>query len=400
MPAIRTQSTNKPATRPKRRFSSPLLPSAILLMGDGLLERAQEEGDRATQNAEVTQLRDVARAAPLDKEKMWAFLHEVEDYEELYGRYVADAENDALIARRDELLRALLERREIISFTPLWDIQTLSEYKHDVDCFEAEFRMSADPDDLYSKSIHLQCAAVEYYESLMDAAKGDMEVASEIAGKSFRFTVANPYASNDRRRRTFDNQLRHLLAYFRLADGTFDLQQFPPTLGRRHWVFSLPNPYGPLTQDRLDYWCYRQVYRDEVLEEVEAARADASKPPKRGSSMVSPSTFEKMALLLDVVYLPPIAPIMEGSGLGLQERYKARRSLKTLPCLPPSPFDRKISRRRRHHTKPPTPTAANAPIPMPMPPPTASGISHIIRQLLRREQAIRAQWEMDTFGYR
>ncbi|KAJ7511212.1 hypothetical protein B0H11DRAFT_2215050 [Mycena galericulata] len=331
MPALRTQKSHLRAQaihpRPKPRLSSPHLPEALLPRGDRALLQAAQEGDRAMLNADVSRLQDAAIAAPLDKVKTRDYLHLLDDYQNQYGDFVRDADNTAFLTRREEALASLWARRETIALTPLSDNDKLIDYFDDVDCFEAEFGMSADSNDDNSVTIDLKRQALTQYQELMHRADDDLHRASDYAGEMFQFRVHNPFAKDDDRRLTFDGKLRSLLASFRRDDKKFDITKFPNTLTRDHWMFYLPNPYPQMTQRRLDYWCYRFIFREQVLKEVEQARELASNAGPAGSTVPS----------VDLC----------GQAGGLSGGVKARRSLKTLPCLPPSPYDRKIARRHR-----------------------------------------------------
>ncbi|KAJ7454291.1 hypothetical protein B0H11DRAFT_2244947 [Mycena galericulata] len=372
MPALRTQKSHLRAQaihpRPKPRLSSPHLPEALLPRGDRALLQAAQEGDRAMLNADVSRLQDAAIAAPLDKVKTRDYLHLLDDYQNQYGDFVRDADNTAFLTRREEALASLWARRETIALTPLSDNDKLINYFDDVDCFEAEFGMSADSDDDNSVTIDLKRQALTQYQELMHRADDDLHRASDYAGEMFQFRVHNPFAKDDDRRLTFDGKLRSLLASFRRDDKKFDITKFPNTLTRDHWMFYLPNPYPQMTQRRLDYWCYRFIFREQVLKEVEQARELASNAGPAGSTVPSCTFYGQLCLLFNerletsvcfqTLTLNDVNERVEaaldvewvdlcGQAGGLSGGVKARRSLKTLPCLPPSPYDRKIARRHR-----------------------------------------------------
>ncbi|KAJ7747629.1 hypothetical protein DFH07DRAFT_775953 [Mycena maculata] len=219
-----------------------------------------------------------------------------EDYEDLYGKYIRDADLPAAIAERDSQLDSLIQCHPVIALTantPLSDSETIWDYTRDRDAYEAKYKMSADVDDDWHEVVDFKCAAITFYEELMTKA-------SDLAGKDVHFCVVNPFPLNDEHRIVLDHQLRGWLLRSRRDD--FDISTFPPTVGLPTWKFQMPNVYPEYSLSRLEYFCFRKVFQERVEAKMAAANADA-KWGKPTPSVIAPSMFYCKDFIVPGVYV-------------------------------------------------------------------------------------------------
>ncbi|KAJ7652933.1 hypothetical protein B0H17DRAFT_1214854 [Mycena rosella] len=301
MPAVRTQN------KPLPRLTSPFLPASVMPRIDSRqgsrhhqLRLLAEEEERAVLNEQVYMNRALANRFPDDAIKAMEFKFSLDDYEERFGKF-----------------NELTERRQDVVY--LSHISHKSELLQYFEDFEAEFGFQFEVDDNMRKILSNKEKILAEYTTLMDRVDGDRGAACDIAGNGYRFTVKNPFPGADERRAEFDTTLRRIYARCRL-DGA---SPHKATLNAKLFVFDLPNTHPERHDEHLTYYCQWEW----VLSGVASG--------------------------FDVVSPPPLP----------HDCFKARRSLKCLPLLPRSPFDRKV-RRRAPKVRPAMRSAAPAVLPM------------------------------------
>ncbi|KAJ6553755.1 hypothetical protein DFH09DRAFT_1085513 [Mycena vulgaris] len=352
-----------------RRLSSPLLPHTILpsiqsrqAARNTELRHAAEEDERAFLNKVVYRLGKDAAASPNDEVIAATYHFKREDYEEQYGKYIPDAENADWFSRKERMYLDLLDMRAqtgeahlndglfladtlLEHFSHLHHRAELWAYFDAVHAYEQEFGLAFEVDDVDDHTFRMKRKVLVEFDRLMSRHEGDVCAALEAAGRPFTFSVANLFAGNDERR------------------VDFDMRRSTRTIG---WIMQCraTPPSANISAGRVWY--------HEVKEIVKAARKEAALP-KSARSTLSMRTFYGHYWIgrsdPAVIGWRPfdgsrptlwtVATIDSGLGKlwGVVWLYKdrslpftmsltARRSLKCLPSLPASPFDRKITRHR------------------------------------------------------
>ncbi|KAJ7080148.1 hypothetical protein B0H15DRAFT_804139 [Mycena belliarum] len=310
MPPTRNQ-------RSLRRLSSPLCPPYVLPPSARLIE--EEEEDRARMNKEVCALMAAASGAPEGSTEVLEAEHAMDDYEELYGTFIADAENDAWHVRKSEAYGKLLELRARAAECSFNDrVHELEDYFAAVDAYKTEFDTSFDVEDEWTDSLQLQKLLIRAYHELMLRSNGDLQKASLLAGRRVIPDVVNPFPAGDPRRAELDTKLRQLHAYYHLKEAAPRFQ----TLHRRRFTFQLPNTYKDQPEcelrRRLEYWCHLQIWATDVEGLIDDARDRAHLPADAIHSMPPVIFVGKGAAIFNFSLCPRLLCVA-------QRRYKGRR---------------------------------------------------------------------------
>ncbi|KAJ7078277.1 hypothetical protein B0H15DRAFT_804882 [Mycena belliarum] len=277
MPPTRNQ-------RRLRRLFSPFCPPYVLPPSARPIE--EEEEDRARMNKEVCALMAAASDAPEGSMEVLEAEHAMDDYEELYGTFIADAENDAWHVRKSEAYGKLVELRARAAECSFNDrVHDLEDYFAAVDAYKTEFDTSFDVEDEWTDSLQLQKLLIRAYHELMLRSNGDLQKASLLAGRRVIPDVVNPFPAGDPRRAELDTKLRQLHAYYHLKEAAPRFQ----TLHRRRFTFQLPNTYKDQPEcelrRRLEYWCHLQIWATDVEGLINDARDRAHLPADAIHSM-------------------------------------------------------------------------------------------------------------------
>ncbi|KAJ7495178.1 hypothetical protein FB451DRAFT_1163915 [Mycena latifolia] len=286
--------------RPLRRLSSLVLP-ITLLPSLSLRERlhdanpklrdsalASEEVDRAKMNKEVCETRALALASPQNTGKATHARWSKEDYEDLYGKFIPDDDNEVWHARKDTAYAALVVLREGLTHclfavysSHIHDCEKLLEYFAAEDAFHTEFGAAFEVDDGHDHPLQLKCLLTQHHTELMHRAGGDYWEAFEIAAEPFTYVVVNPFPGDNERRVELDEKFRAIYACYRIDRKP----PWFPTVGHGTFVFDLPNTYGELDERRLEYWCHW-----DIESYMQKAREDAALP-KPAPRVIPPSIF-------------------------------------------------------------------------------------------------------------
>ncbi|KAJ7061895.1 hypothetical protein B0H15DRAFT_807924 [Mycena belliarum] len=277
MPPTRNQ-------RRLRRLSSPFCLPYVLPPSARPIE--EEEEDRARMNKEVCALMAAASDAPEGSMEVLEAEHAMDDYEELYGTFIADAENDAWHVRKSEAYGKLVELRARAAECSFNDrVHDLEDYFAAVDAYKTEFDTSFDVEDEWTDSLQLQKLLIRAYHELMLRSNGDLQKASLLAGRRVIPDVVNPFPAGDPRRAELDTKLCQLHAYYHLKEAAPRFQ----TLHRRRFTFQLPNTYKDQPEcelrRRLEYWCHLQIWATDVEGLINNARNRAHLPADAIHSM-------------------------------------------------------------------------------------------------------------------
>ncbi|KAJ7073357.1 hypothetical protein B0H15DRAFT_806809 [Mycena belliarum] len=331
MPPTRNQ-------RSLRRLSSPLCPPYVLPPSARLIE--EEEEDRARMNKEVCALMAAASGAPEGSTEVLEAEHAstsrvlpsvlqsnplaVDDYEELYGTFIADAENDAWHVRKSEAYGKLLELRARAAECSFNDrVHELEDYFAAVDAYKTEFDTSFDVEDEWTDSLQLQKLLIRAYHELMLRSNGDLQKASLLAGRRVIPDVVNPFPAGDPRRAELDTKLRQLHAYYHLKEAAPRFQ----TLHRRRFTFQLPNTYKDQPEcelrRRLEYWCHLQIWATDVEALIDDARDRAHLPADAIHSMPPVIFVGKGAAIFNFSLCPRLRnEPLPSNGLTSEEGYE------------------------------------------------------------------------------
>ncbi|KAJ7442422.1 hypothetical protein FB451DRAFT_1440130 [Mycena latifolia] len=237
-------------------------------------------------NKEVCETRALA-SSPQNTGKATHARWSKEDYEDLYGKFIPDDDNEVWHARKDTAYAALVVLREgVIYSSHIHDREKLLEYFAAEDAFHTEFGAAFEVDDGHDHPLQLKRLLIQHHTELMHRAGGDYWEAFEIAAEPFTYVVVNPFPGDDERRVELDEKLRAIYACYRI-DGK---PPWFPTVGRRTFVFDLPNTYGKLDERCLEYWCHCQIWKEDIESYMQKAREDAALP-KPAPRVIPPSIF-------------------------------------------------------------------------------------------------------------
>ncbi|KAJ7487125.1 hypothetical protein FB451DRAFT_1168504 [Mycena latifolia] len=341
-----------------RRLSSPLLPNALLLsisMRQGTTNAklwgaaeeslAAEEVERLAMNDKVYACLEAA-SSPNNKEKRTVTRWEEEDYEALYGKFVPEHATSAWLAKRDMVYDVLVEQRSgVVHASPIHQADDLRAYFAGEAAFERDFGTPFEVDDGEGHALHLKHHLLDHHRELMHRAHGVPGEAFEIAGEPFTYCVVNPYRSDDERRVEFDQKLRCMYAFYRIAGAA----PRRPTLERLKFVFDLPNTYGELDEQRLTYWCHRRIWKDDIDTLVADAKADATLLVQETTPIVPLLGNRRWPVVARGHLL--YSGLREGIKIYLSKleyAFQRPQAAEMPPRLPPCPFDRKIRRGGRN----------------------------------------------------
>ncbi|KAJ7117054.1 hypothetical protein C8R44DRAFT_879571 [Mycena epipterygia] len=263
-------------TRP-HRFSSPTLPPSPLPPSSEPPASDSDDEARITLNRVVCSLRDIANADMLNYNRVLAWVHAKEDYEELYGTFVPDEDAEVVFRRKTSLFNMLVGlRQQLKNWKVATDAAKMTAYFDLEDAFKEEFGSFKAHDGLDHK-VQRRLHALQEWDHLMIEAGGDRAMAHTIAARDFSFLAPNPYPAGSDARYAFDTILRQALVAARIDLRT--ARKFPATVDNPTFLFQLNNPYAAGTNASLNYHCYRRVVRKVMWDKVHAAQCRAGVEP-------------------------------------------------------------------------------------------------------------------------
>ncbi|KAJ7215754.1 hypothetical protein C8J57DRAFT_1538159 [Mycena rebaudengoi] len=287
-------------------------------------EEHQQEVRRAELNKEVANLGEIAAADPASDVKKQRYDDAVEDYVNQWGLFVPDEDHAKWLlkktARRAKLFK---HHHRILDSAFGVDDPMIGDYCLLLELFEKDYRerFTIDEDEPHMSNVcGRYCAA----EGLTKFCDGDMDKIYKITQKKMRYSFNNPYSDATRAAAfvvKYRNLYRHILdvnASLSNARVALHMDIFDAC----HAATGALRFVVPGLDDRnksLRYWDHREMWALELCTQME-------EDIELATSLAPPPA--------------PIAPEMIPIT-------KARCSLKTLPFLPRSPFDRKIRRHRR-----------------------------------------------------
>ncbi|KAJ7099676.1 hypothetical protein C8R44DRAFT_747612 [Mycena epipterygia] len=330
MPPVRTGTRT-------HRFSSPLLPERLVppsplppSSDPGTSDDDLEEEERAKLNRVVCSLHDIATRDMQNYTKVLAWRHAKEDYEELYGSC----------------------SRDLKHWKPATDAAKMTAY------FDLANSAPSSPATGLDGKVARHLSLLEEWDHLTAETGGDRAKASAIAAREFAFFAPNPFSAGSDARFAFDSMLRESLVAARF--DLPDVGAFPPTVDNPKFLFQLNNPYSAGTSGSLNYHCYRRVVRQLMWDKKPGSPSAAAWILSRCSRHCGwfPCWASGLIVRVVVALMYNIKPFLSSHDFLpthttqplMSLVIKARHSLKTLPHLPPSPFDRKIKPRRRRTT--------------------------------------------------
>ncbi|KAJ6548546.1 hypothetical protein B0H19DRAFT_1265366 [Mycena capillaripes] len=283
MPAVRTKVL--------RRLSSPLMPVLVrpplkANASPSAIEKenrrlADEESERAALNARVCHLQTQTEGSPDDSVKRLNFIHALEDYQEIYGKFLPDADNETWHARKDAALAQLYELRNNALFcSPITNRTPIQTYEDAFDAFLAEFDSSFKIEDEWTSTLASTVTVMKRYNRLLERCEGDTDrMEKYVSRRTATFTVINPFATDDPRRLELDTLLRR-----RLEEMLCDLgdRRVIKAVTRNdiRFVFALNNKFAdaPHTTDCVKTYILHEVWREEMREVGEGAKIRAGEP--------------------------------------------------------------------------------------------------------------------------
>ncbi|KAJ7234329.1 hypothetical protein C8J57DRAFT_1531666 [Mycena rebaudengoi] len=326
MPAERSSKKTVDAQGPYRRLrrlSSPDVPDLLLPAMLSPAAEHQQEVRRAEMNKEVANLGEIAAADPASDVKKQKYDDAVEDYVDQWGLFVPDDEHAKWLqkktARRAKLFKL---HHRVLDCAFGVDDPMIGDYCLLLELFEKDYRerFTIDEDEPHMSNV---CGRYRAADGLARFCNGDTDKMYKITQKKMRYSFNNPF-SDATRADAFVAKYRNL--YRQILDANASLSDERVALRMNifdacHAATGVLRFIVPGLEDRHDslrYWAHREMWALELAAHMEQDIELATSPA------------------------PPPASIPPAHFYG-----KARRSLKTLPCLPRSPFDRKI----RHHRR-------------------------------------------------
>ncbi|KAJ6526361.1 hypothetical protein B0H19DRAFT_1275722 [Mycena capillaripes] len=289
-------------TKVLRHLSSLLMPVLVRppLKANASPTTIEKENRRlAEEESECTALN--ARVCHLQTQtvKHLKFIHAREDYEEIYGKFLPDADNETWHACKDAALAQLYELRNNALFcSPIANRMPIKTYVDAFDAFLAEFDSSFKIEDKWTSMLASTITVMKRYNRLLERCEGDTDRMEKYVSRcTATFTVINPFGMDDPRRLELDTL--HMLCLIsphpclcsRCRPVRRRLEEMLRDLGNRRvikavtrndirFVFTLNNKFAdaPHTTNCVKTYIPHQVWREEMRGVGEEAKICAGEP--------------------------------------------------------------------------------------------------------------------------
>ncbi|KAJ7163209.1 hypothetical protein C8R46DRAFT_1221992 [Mycena filopes] len=237
-PAARPPPSPLPPSSPPAQSSSP---SRVPRLSDPTLPVAlaptepwfqDQEPKRKRANQRLTE--GLARVAA-NPEVTWLrefYKHDLEDYEEEFGRFLPDKDVPEYIAAREEGLEHLKAERLRVARAEFTD-RRVAAYFEAVDAFAEDFGILFEPLDDLTDDLNIKRNSVTYMQRLREAAGGSLAMMRELAVADVTVHGRNPYAQDDLRRSQLDARFHEYLNHY--APN----HKFAPTLHKTSFEWTL-----------------------------------------------------------------------------------------------------------------------------------------------------------------
>ncbi|KAJ7602058.1 hypothetical protein DFH06DRAFT_1351743 [Mycena polygramma] len=278
MPAARVRHRQPQRKTPSRRLpriTDPYAPREALETGaQTASEKREEEKLRVTANRRIVRLQkqhekavagnlSIANEAAREQANLPTFMAQrlaVQEYEKLYGKFVADAENRAWFARKKPRMEELMKLRQVAEDIDRHDNIAMVVYLQRARAFEEDFGHEFCGHDGLDEHFKEMASHAHSAARLRERNSNNVEAMVAEAARPLSFEVSNPYPVGHPRRGDFDDWLRDRASS--LLDAPL-LAALPATV-IDPFPFTVRNPYA--NSRRVLAGHYKLVYLRNMIQ--------------------------------------------------------------------------------------------------------------------------------------